>query len=81
VKEAVRKTAIGKAISHQQEKNRFKSEQMIKANMKEKEDGDESWESVEEDAPAIKLEDLLSNMKLDGGNEEEEEDDEESKEE
>ena len=33
--------------------------------MKNEEDGgDESWESVEEDAPVIKLEELLGNMKI-----------------
>lgn len=55
-----------------------------KANMKSKDemdgkDEDSDWESVEEDAPAIKLEELLDNLKIDDNNDEDEE--EESKEE
>lgn len=86
VKKAVRKTAIGKAIQHQSEKNRMKSELMIKANMKTKDemkkDGDSDWESAEDDAPAIKLEDLLDNLKIDDrhSEDEDEEEEEESKE-
>lgn len=54
-----------------------------KANMKSKDemdgkDEDSDWESVEEDAPAIKLEELLDNLKIDDNNDE---DEEESKEE
>ena len=74
VKTAVRKTAIGKAIQHQSEKQRQQSQQFIKANMKtieEKGDGDSEWESAEEDAPAIKLEELLDNLKIDDAPEEE----------
>ena len=76
VKKAVRKTAIGKAIQHQSEKNRLKSDMIIKANMKTKEekrkvgaDDDSDWESAEEDAPAIRLEELLDNLKIDDKNE------------
>jgi len=42
--------------------------------MKQKEgENDSDWESVEEDAPQIKLEDLLDNLKI---KDEDEEDDE-----
>lgn len=44
--------------------------------MRDEDDGgDESWESVEEDAPTIKLEELLGNMKIadDEGSDPEEE--------
>ena len=54
---------------------------MFEASLKTKDDvgdGDSSWESVEEDAPAIKLEELLGNMRIAGGDED---DDEEEKEE
>ena len=40
-------------------------------------DEDSDWESVEEDAPVVRLEELLNNMKIDADGEE----DEESKEE
>ena len=81
VKSAVRKTAIGKAIAHQTEKERMKSDLIKKANLKtkdDKKDDDESWESAEEDAPVIRLEELLDNMKIEGEDEiEGDEDDEE----
>ena len=73
----VRKTAIGKAIAHQSEKQRMQSEQIMKANIKQKKDmkkgeDDSDWESVEEDAPVVRLEELLNNMKIDGDAEDEE---------
>lgn len=66
VKSAVRKTAIGKAKAYQMEKERIKSEAVYKASlrMREEQDDEDSWESVEEDAPAIKLEELLGNLKI-----------------
>jgi hypothetical protein len=92
VKKAVRKTAIGKAIQHQSEKQRQKSEMISKANMKSNnemklnKDDESDWESAEEDAPTIKLEDLLNNLKIDDpiemeNAEEQEEGEEESKQE
>lgn len=51
-----------------------------KDEMKTKE-GDSDWESVEEDVPAIKLEDLLNNLKIDDTNDNTNNQDEESKEE
>ena len=66
IKSAVRKTAIGKAKAYQMEKERQKSEALYKAslNMREEVDDDSDWESVEEDAPAIKLEELLGNLQI-----------------
>lgn len=83
VKQAVRKTAVGKAIQYQSEKQRLKLEAIQKANLKTKDDldNDDSWESAEEDAPVIRLEDLLSNMKIDGDEEEDEEEEKEDDEE
>lgn len=44
---------------------------MFKATLKKKdEDDDSDWESVEEDYPHVRLEELLDNLTLDGGNEE-----------
>ena len=85
VKKATRKTAVGKAAQFQSEKQRQKDEAILKANMKKKEDqqdGDSDWESVEEDAPVIQLQDLLDNMKIndEGENDDDDEDEEESKE-
>lgn len=44
----------------------------MKANLKSKEIREEdeesdNWESVEDDAPVVKLEELLGNMKIDDG--------------
>ena len=36
------------------------------------EDDDSDWESAEEDAPAVRLEELLDNMKIDDGTEDQE---------
>jgi len=40
--------------------------------------GDSDWESAEEDAPAVRLEELLGNMKLEGDDSEKEEENKES---
>ena len=66
VKAGVRKTAIGKAAAHQTEKQRQQSEAIYKANLKGKDEcsSEGDWESVEEDAPVIRLEELLGNMKI-----------------
>jgi hypothetical protein len=77
----VRKTAIGKASEFQYEEARKHAEAVLKASLKhEDEGGESSWESVEEDAPAIKLEELLGNMKIadDEGSDDAEEEKEES---
>jgi len=39
--------------------------------------GDSDWESAEEDAPAVRLEELLGNMKLEGDDSEKEEENKE----
>ena len=48
------------------EKERQKSEALYKAslNMREEVEDDSDWESVEEDAPAIKLEEVLGNLQI-----------------
>jgi len=81
VKPAGRKTAIGKAKAYQMEKERVKSDMVYQAslNMKENiEEGDSDWESAEEDAPAVRLEELLSNMKIEDSGSDKEEEKEES---
>ena len=79
IKSAVRKTAIGKAKAYQMEKERQKSEALYKAslNMRDELDDDSDWESVEEDAPAIKLEELLGNLQIKDDDEVEENQEEE----
>ena len=65
---AARVTEAGKKSSATAEKKRIKAEKMMKANLKNKgedKDSEGSWESAEEDAPAIRLEELLGNLKLD----------------
>lgn len=65
---AARVTEAGKKSSATAEKKRIKAEKMMKANLKnrgEDKDSEGSWESAEEDAPAIRLEELLGNLKLD----------------
>ena len=72
VKAAKRKTDTGKNSATVADKDRAKGDAILKANMKtadDKDDDDSDWESAEEDAPAIRLEELLSNMKLDDGTE------------
>jgi len=53
---------------------RAKNKAILKASIaKKEEDGEGSgWESVEEDAPAIQLTELLGNMKIEGDSDEEE---------
>lgn len=59
-----------------------KSDALLKQNMKRPEEmggqGDSDWESAEEDAPAVRLEELLGNMKLEGDDSEKEEENKES---
>ena len=75
IQKAVRKTAIGKAKEYQAEKNR----KLLEANLKNKpsnlEDGSD-WESCEEDAPVVKLEELLGNMNIGEGQQDSEEEEE-----
>lgn len=77
IKKAARKTLVGKAAQYQSEKQRIKSEAIIKANMKQMvEEGEDSWESAEDDAPAIRLEDLLDGMKINDDDEGEDQEEE-----
>lgn len=62
---AARKTNQGKQNEKDAEAVRKKNEMMFKATLKKEEDSD--WESVEEDFPHVKLEELLANLKLDDG--------------
>lgn len=71
IKKAVRKTTEGKESAAKADQQRAKSQMLLKANLKdsknEKEvddDDDSDWESVEEDAPVVKLEELLANMHI-----------------
>ena len=63
---AARKTGQGKQNEKDAETNRKKNELLFKATLK-KQDEDSDWESVEEDFPHVKLEELLANLKLDDG--------------
>ena len=63
---AARKTDQGKQNEKDAETNRKKNELLFKATLK-KQDEDSDWESVEEDFPHVKLEELLANLKLDDG--------------
>ena len=56
-----------------------KGEMLLKASLK-KTDDDEDWESAEEDAPAVRLEELLGNMKLDDDENKDSDEEEEKKE-
>lgn len=75
VKTAPRKTAAGKEKQVESAQERAKNKAILKASIA-KNKGDDSegsgWESVEEDAPAIKLTELLGNMKLDAGSDDDE---------
>jgi len=86
---ATRKTKDGKERQAESEENRRREEALIKATLKEKsaaakdgDDDDEGWESVEEDYPHIKLDDLkdlatqLAGMNIEGGDDDEEDDEE-----
>lgn len=61
---AARKTAEGKLGETEAEKRRRKDELLFKATLKRQE-SDSDWESVEEDFPHVKLEELLANLKID----------------
>ena len=73
IKKAVRKTEKGKEMAEETAEERAKNKAIIKASIaKKEEDGEGSgWESVEEDAPAIQLTELLGNMKIEGDSDEE----------
>ena len=75
---AARKTTKGKQNSEVSESQRIKDKELFKATLKKDDDSD--WESVEEDFPHVKLEELLANLKLDDGPKVEHSDEEESKE-
>merc|ERR1719240_989987 len=56
---------------------------ILKANLKDQktekdidDDNDSDWESVEEDAPVVKLEELLANMQIQDDKEDDDDDDE-----
>ena len=84
IKKATRRTEQGKKLQAAATATRNKNEAIVRANLKSKEENsDDDWESdYEEDAPVVKLEELLGNMKIcdddddeasDGANSEEEE--------
>ena len=52
----------------------------VKAAKEDQDDESDGWESAEEDAPVVRLEELLNNMKIDA-DADENQDDDESKEE
>ena len=65
IKEIKRKTDKGKQSQKDAEDERIKGDKLFQASLKKNKDEDgDSWESVEEDAPAIKLGELLENMKI-----------------
>ena len=81
-----RKTKEGKEKQAETEESRKRQEALIKATLKAKgEKGtnsdDEGWDSVEEDFPHIKLDELkdlesqLAGMNIEGGDDDEEDDD------
>lgn len=65
-------------MAEESAKERARNKAILKASLKKK--GEESegsgWESVEEDAPAIQLTELLGNMKIEGDSDEEEKEEE-----
>ena len=80
-----RKTQEGKQKQAETEEQRKKNEAIVKATLKQKgekgtEEDDEGWDSVEEDFPHIKLDDLkdlasqLEGMKIEGADEDDDED-------
>ena len=84
VVKAVRKTDEGRQKHAESEESRKKEEALIKATLKAKQENDsddEGWESVEEDYPHIKLDDLktleqkLAGMQIEGDDEDDDEDD------
>jgi hypothetical protein len=58
-----RKTHEGKSRHLITESQRIKNEKIFKATLKKK-DEDSDGESAEEDIPAIKIEDLLADLKI-----------------
>lgn len=78
-----RKTKEGKVKQKESQEARVKEDQLIKATLKQKQGEDagdsDGWESVEEDFPHIKLDELknleeqLANMKIQKDDEDEEE--------
>ena len=86
MKKAVRKTAEGKESAVKAEKQRQKNQLLLKANLKDKktdnkDDDDSDWESVEEDAPVVRLEELLANMNIQGQDDDEDDENEEEEDE
>ena len=84
VVKANRKTANSRLKQSESEEARKREEALIKATLKDKDekgaDDDEGWDSVEEDFPHIKLDDLktlseqLADMKIQGDDEEQDDD-------
>jgi hypothetical protein len=84
--QGARKTDEGRLKHAESEEARKKEEAIIKATLKDKnekgaEDDEDGWDSVEEDFPHIKLDDLkklgeqLAGMKIEGENDDDENDD------
>ena len=84
--QGTRKTDEGRLKHAESEEARKKEEAIIKATLKDKnekgaEDDEDGWDSVEEDFPHIKLDDLkklgeqLAGMKIEGENDDDENDD------
>ena len=72
IKKAVRKTEEGKKMQEISEAQRIKEAKLLKANLKQKEEIDsDDWESCEEDAPVVQLQELLANMHVGGGDDDE----------
>ncbi len=86
-----RKTDEGRLKHAESEEKRKKEEALIKATLKDKSevpaDEDEGWDSVEEDYPHIKIDELkdlqtqLAGMKIEGGDDEDEDEFEDEEEE
>ena len=64
---ASRLTNQGKQSQQVSEQERLKDKLMFKATLKKGNEEDSDWESVEEDFPHVKLEELLGNLTLDDG--------------
>ena len=78
-----RKTKEGRDKQKEAQALKKKNELLFKANLKDKAEGSEGdeWESVEEDFPGVKIEDLLADMTIqDEGGAKAEQDGEEFKE-
>lgn len=77
IKTAARKTAAGKKNQEITEADRIQGDMLLAASLRKRnvfqdDDDDSDWESAEEDAPAVRLEELLDNMKIDDGTEDQE---------